>query len=43
MDRRGILSAKGAERGGGPHFADSVRNDIFSKGKVHKSLVAVWR
>jgi hypothetical protein len=23
----GILSAKGAERGGGPHFADSVRND----------------
>jgi hypothetical protein len=26
IDRRGILSAKGAERGGAPHFAKSVRN-----------------
>ncbi len=29
-DPRGVLSAKDAERGGGPHFADSVRNDVFS-------------
>ena len=27
IDRRGILSAKGAERGGGPHYAGFVRND----------------
>lgn len=29
IDRRGIVSAKGAERDGGAHFADSVRNDVF--------------
>ena len=30
-DLRGAsISAKDAERGGGPHFADSVRNDVFS-------------
>ncbi len=27
IDRRGIFSAKGVERGGGPHSADAVRND----------------
>ena len=29
VERRGILSAKGAERGSGPYFADCVRNDGF--------------
>lgn len=28
-DRREILSAKGVERGGGPHSADSVGNEVF--------------
>jgi hypothetical protein len=32
-DRRGILSEKGAKRGGGPRFADSVRNDGFLDGQ----------
>ncbi len=35
MDRRGILSAKGAERGGGPHYSDSVRNEVvFCGGRL---------
>lgn len=29
IDRRGIPSAKGADRGGGPDFADSARSDGF--------------
>lgn len=28
IDRGGILSASRAERGGGPHFANCVRNDL---------------
>jgi hypothetical protein len=29
LDRTGTRSTKGAERGGGPHFADPVRNEWF--------------